>query len=336
MSKRYWEKPITLRLTPYQRKVLSEIVDGSADAGACKDGLSKAESNALLSIHMRLIGATDAQKKIDELFEPEAQSLPREAELRDDEAPPTKYWREMYYDLLKHADTLLAREAELRRALEPCPFCGGEAGYYASGEAVFKANWIGHVCHCKNCQARIITSAGMDAAVQMWNARAITTPALNEGERNLIGDMREVLEQAVGFEPQLDVQIKAILKREVATYAGTNTNLRNDLVLMGMAKDAALAQVEEVKTRCSQVADAVKDDADQRAIGLKFEDLHEMRVRSDTAREIGETIRALELSSTERTAVCEICGKCEGRHHKEFDGFVCEECQSQWTERANG
>ena len=183
MSKRYWEKPITLRLTPYQRKVLSEIVDGSADAGACKDGLSKAESNALLSIHMRLIGATDAQKKIDELFEPEAQSLPREAELRDDEAPPTKYWREMYYDLLKHADTLLAREAELRRALEPCPFCGGEAGYYASGEAVFKANWIGHVCHCKNCQARIITSAGMDAAVQMWNARAITTPALNEGER---------------------------------------------------------------------------------------------------------------------------------------------------------
>ena len=134
-------------------------------------------------------------------------------------------------------------------------------------------------------------------------------------------------------------QLRAKLREaeeEVATYAGTNTNLRNDLVLMGMAKDAALAQVEEVKTRCSQVADAVKDDADQRAIGLKFEDLHEMRVRSDTAREIGETIRALELSSTERTAVCEICGKCEGRHHKEFDGFVCEECQSQWTERANG
>jgi len=71
MSKRYWEKPITLRLTPYQRKVLSEIVDGAADAGACKGGLSPSESKALLSIHMRLIGATEAQAKIDEAAQPQ-------------------------------------------------------------------------------------------------------------------------------------------------------------------------------------------------------------------------------------------------------------------------
>ena len=56
--------------------------------------------------------------------------------------------------------------------LEPCPFCNGEAGYYASGEAVFKVNWIGHVCHCKNCQARVQTSASMEAAIAMWNARS--------------------------------------------------------------------------------------------------------------------------------------------------------------------
>lgn len=68
MSKRYWEKPITLRLTPYQRKVLSEIVDGAADAGACEGGLSAPERKALLSIHMRLIGATSAQAKIDDAY----------------------------------------------------------------------------------------------------------------------------------------------------------------------------------------------------------------------------------------------------------------------------
>lgn len=58
--------------------------------------------------------------------------------------------------------------------LAPCPFCGGEAGYYASGEAVFKVNWVGHVCRCKHCQARVSTTAGMDAAIAMWNARALT------------------------------------------------------------------------------------------------------------------------------------------------------------------
>lgn len=59
MTKKYWEKPITLRLTPYQRKVLSEIVDGAQDAGACEGGLSKTEANALHSIFMRLIGSSE-------------------------------------------------------------------------------------------------------------------------------------------------------------------------------------------------------------------------------------------------------------------------------------
>lgn len=59
MSKGYWKRPITLRLTAYQRKVLSEIVDGALDAGACKGGLTKLESNALTSVFMRLIGASE-------------------------------------------------------------------------------------------------------------------------------------------------------------------------------------------------------------------------------------------------------------------------------------
>lgn len=54
--KKYWEKPITLKLTAHQRKVLSEIVDGALDAGACKDGLTKSENRALGSIFSRLIG----------------------------------------------------------------------------------------------------------------------------------------------------------------------------------------------------------------------------------------------------------------------------------------
>ncbi len=37
MSKRYWEKPITLRLTAYQRKVLSEIVDEAPATNASKE-----------------------------------------------------------------------------------------------------------------------------------------------------------------------------------------------------------------------------------------------------------------------------------------------------------
>lgn len=32
---------------------------------------------------------------------------------------------------------------------------------------------------------------------------------------------------------------------------------------------------------------------------------------------------------------CEVCGKREGKFHADFDGYACEECQSQWTERAS-
>ena len=56
-GKRYWQQPITLRLTAYQRKVLSEIVDGAADAGTAEGGLTASEQRALRSIFERLIGA---------------------------------------------------------------------------------------------------------------------------------------------------------------------------------------------------------------------------------------------------------------------------------------
>lgn len=79
MSNKYWQKPITLRLTAYQRKILSEIVDGALDAGACKDGLTKLESNALSSIFSRLIGASVAQTEIDDAPPSSAQDGMREA-----------------------------------------------------------------------------------------------------------------------------------------------------------------------------------------------------------------------------------------------------------------
>lgn len=41
------ERTILVKLTPYQAKVLWGIVDGAVDAGACKDGLSERESEAL-------------------------------------------------------------------------------------------------------------------------------------------------------------------------------------------------------------------------------------------------------------------------------------------------
>lgn len=31
---------------------------------------------------------------------------------------------------------------------------------------------------------------------------------------------------------------------------------------------------------------------------------------------------------------CEICGKPHGKFNTEFDGYACEEGQSQWTENA--
>lgn len=45
------------------------------------------------------------------------------------------------------------------------------------------------------------------------------------------------------------------LRAELSAYAGQNTNLRNDLVQMGMARDHALAQVEELKGHLGSVLD---------------------------------------------------------------------------------
>jgi Lar family restriction alleviation protein len=55
--------------------------------------------------------------------------------------------------------------------LLPCPFCGGEAGYFASQEAVFRASWIGHVYHCTKCQARV-QSTDRERALSIWNTRS--------------------------------------------------------------------------------------------------------------------------------------------------------------------
>lgn len=46
---------------------------------------------------------------------------------------------------------------------------------------------------------------------------------------------------------------------ELAAYAGQNTNLRNDLVQMGMARDQAIAQVEGVKVRAPSNAQSCYD-----------------------------------------------------------------------------
>jgi hypothetical protein len=48
-------KHITIRLTPRQARVLFEIVDGAADAGACEGGLTKDESRALGSVTEKLM-----------------------------------------------------------------------------------------------------------------------------------------------------------------------------------------------------------------------------------------------------------------------------------------
>lgn len=56
--------------------------------------------------------------------------------------------------------------------LLPCPFCGGEADYFASKESVFNTSWTGHVTHCTTCQARVQTTAGREKSAAMWNTRA--------------------------------------------------------------------------------------------------------------------------------------------------------------------
>lgn len=38
---------VTIKLTPYQARVLWNVIDGAADAGACEGGLDEGEANAL-------------------------------------------------------------------------------------------------------------------------------------------------------------------------------------------------------------------------------------------------------------------------------------------------
>lgn len=48
-------KTITLQLTPYQARILWGVVDGAADAGACKGGLEPSEAKALDLISDKLL-----------------------------------------------------------------------------------------------------------------------------------------------------------------------------------------------------------------------------------------------------------------------------------------
>lgn len=48
-------KTIKIELTPTQAKVIWNLVDGQADAGACADGNTAKEARALQQITMKLI-----------------------------------------------------------------------------------------------------------------------------------------------------------------------------------------------------------------------------------------------------------------------------------------
>ncbi len=61
-----FEKPITIRLTAYQRKVLWGVVDGAADAGACEGGLSPGERSALNIISEKLLGIRGSRSPADD------------------------------------------------------------------------------------------------------------------------------------------------------------------------------------------------------------------------------------------------------------------------------
>lgn len=47
--------PIKIELTAIQAKILFNIIDGAADAGACDDGLTKQEQRALEQISHKLL-----------------------------------------------------------------------------------------------------------------------------------------------------------------------------------------------------------------------------------------------------------------------------------------
>lgn len=71
MTKSKWhEKPITIRLTAYQRKVLWGVVDGAADAGACDGGLTPRESSALNIISEKLLGIRGSRGKAEDDADP--------------------------------------------------------------------------------------------------------------------------------------------------------------------------------------------------------------------------------------------------------------------------
>jgi len=55
---------ITLRLTPVQARVLWNVVDGAADAGACKGGNTRQEADALTRISGKLLDQHDRWKGV--------------------------------------------------------------------------------------------------------------------------------------------------------------------------------------------------------------------------------------------------------------------------------
>lgn len=55
---------IKIELTAIQAKVLFNVVDGAADAGACEDGNTRQEARALQQITEKLLARLDAWKAV--------------------------------------------------------------------------------------------------------------------------------------------------------------------------------------------------------------------------------------------------------------------------------
>lgn len=62
MSDRSSQKRVTIRISPQQAKILWGIVDGALDAGACADGLSRKESNALNAVCTQILSQITPHK----------------------------------------------------------------------------------------------------------------------------------------------------------------------------------------------------------------------------------------------------------------------------------
>jgi hypothetical protein len=72
MTKSKWyEQPITIRLTAYQRKVLWGVVVGAEDAGACEGGLTPGERSALNIISEKLLGIRGSRCPAEDNEDPE-------------------------------------------------------------------------------------------------------------------------------------------------------------------------------------------------------------------------------------------------------------------------